>query len=720
MAQKKTTKTSLVVVESPAKARTLSRILGKGYVVMASMGHVRDLPSNELAVKVDDGFTPSYRVLDAKRKVVAELRKAAGDASLIYLATDPDREGEAISWHITQAAKIDPSAARRVVFHVITEQAIAQAFREPRAIDMKLVQSQQARRILDRLVGYLLSPLLWKKVRRGLSAGRVQSAALRLVVDREREVAAFVPQEYWTIDADLAPTERDGRDNPFSARFQGHHGARKKAEIKDRDHAESLVADLKPAAYIVQEVKERESPRRPAPPFITSTLQQEAWRKLRFSAKRTMALAQQLYEGISLGGEGPVGLITYMRTDSTHMAHEAVMEIRHFVSERYGPEYVPNAPRAYTRKVKGAQEAHEAIRPTSIRREPETLKARIGADQLALYQLVWQRALACQMADARFDQTTIDILAERTPSRERYDLRATGSVLRFPGYLTIYQEGQDDPAAEETEARLPHLEKEQSLELLGLRPLQHFTQPPPRYTEASLVKAMEERGIGRPSTYAPILSTLQDRSYILREQGRLRPSRLGMAVTDLLKAHFSEIVDLDFTSTMEEEMDEIARGEREWVPVLQDFYTPFARDLKRAETEMPRVRDIDEPTDEVCPTCGRPMVIKTGRFGRFLSCSGFPECRTSKPLVQKTGALCPRCGGDLVPRRSRKGGRTFYGCSNYPTCNFLVNERPLPQPCPTCGSLLVARGRDRAKCTACDFIGPRAEAEEREAAEVSV
>jgi DNA topoisomerase-1 len=688
---------NIVVVESPAKARTLGRILGDDYHVMASMGHVRDLPDDKLGVDVQHDFQPEYLLRKDKAKVLQELRSASRNAPAVYLATDPDREGEAISWHLLEAANIRPEQARRVVFHEITADAIRRAFQEPREIDRDLVDAQQARRVLDRLVGYLLSPLLWKKVRRGLSAGRVQSAALRLVVDREREIEAFVSQEYWTIEAELA--SRQAADTPFTARLHSLEGQRKALEVPNEQAADELVADLRPAAYQVKSVRKRETARRPAPPFITSTLQQEASRKLRFTARRTMTVAQQLYEGLPVNGEGPVGLITYMRTDSTSMAQEAVQEARGVIERRFGREYVPKDPRVYTKRVKGAQEAHEAIRPTSFLRDPESLRNSLTREQLQLYQLIWQRALASQIADARFDQTSVEVSATRTPSGASYLLRASGSVMTFAGFLAVYREGLDEPDADDDEGRvLPELREGQPLDLQKLDPLQHFTQPPPRYTEATLIKALEERGIGRPSTYAPILSTIQDRGYVDKTDNRFRPLKLGTVVADLLKDFFPQIVDLDFTSGMEEELDEVARGERQWVPLIKEFYTPFDLRLQEAADKMPRVRDVDEASTEICPVCGAQMVIKRGRFGPFLSCSRFPECKGTKRLETRTGARCPECGGELVERRSTKTKRTFWGCSNYPACSFLVNEKPLPQPCPQCGGLTLARGREGAHC----------------------
>jgi DNA topoisomerase-1 len=688
---------NVVVVESPAKARTLGRILGSEYNVMASLGHVRDLPDGKLGVEVDNDFTPIYETREDKQKILKELRDASKKADAVYLATDPDREGEAISWHLMESAGIRPEQARRVVFHEITADAIRRAFEEPRDIDVNLVDAQQARRILDRLVGYQLSPFLWKKVRRGLSAGRVQSVAVRIVVDREREREAFQTREYWSIGTELGVRGADTA--AFPAELQNVRGQRGKIEIPDQATAERLVADLSPAAFQVSEVRKRETLRRPAAPFRTSTMQQEASRKLRFTARRTMTVAQQLYEGLPVPGGDPVGLITYMRTDSTTMAQEAIQEARTVIEARYGKDSVPARPRSFQANVRGAQEAHEAIRPTSFARDPESLRDTLQRDQWNLYQLVWQRAIASQMADAKFDQTSVDIAARATPSGQEYVLRATGSIMTFAGFLAIYREGLDEPEEDSDEGRLlPDLREGQDIDLRKIDPNQHFTQPPPRYTEATLIKAMEEKGIGRPSTYAPILATIQDRGYVDKDDNRIRPLKLGTAVTDLLMGFFPQIVDLDFTSAMEGELDEVARGERQWVPLLRDFYGPFDERLQIAKVEAPRVRDIDEDSDEICPECGKPMVIKRGRFGPFLSCSNFPECKGTMRIQVKADAQCPECGGDLVSRKSSKSGRGFFGCSNYPTCSFLVNDKPLAQPCPQCGGLTVAQGHENAKC----------------------
>ena len=717
----------LVIVESPAKARTIGRILGSKYVAKASMGHVRDLPRGEMGIKVDDqSFRPTYRLLREKSKVVSELSKASKEADTVYLATDPDREGEAISWHLIKAAKIDESKVRRVVFHEITREAVRNAFQNPRGLDQHLIDAQQTRRILDRLVGYQLSPVLWGKVRRGLSAGRVQSVALRLVVDREKEVQSFVQREYWNILAMLAKHPQDGQQvTPFKALLHSIKGQREQIKIPDGDRARELVSDLTGARYVVDSVQKKETRRRPAPPFITSTLQQEAWSKLRFTARRTMRVAQQLYEGLTIGQDGSVGLITYMRTDSTNVADTALREARDYITLHFGADYAPKSPRRYTRKVKGAQEAHEAIRPTSLARSPQAVAKFLNSEQSRLYELLWKRMLASQMADALFDSTQVRITASSGQSASEYNFRATGSVLKFPGFRVLYNEDRDDVSENgaEGETSLPALNKGEPLDCQKLVPEQHFTQPPPRYTEASLIRALEEQGIGRPSTYAPIIATLMDRDYVLKDKGHFLPTKLGTAVTGLLTAHFPDIMDVGFTARVENQLDDIAKGERQWVPMLQEFHGPFQEAVDRAMKEAKRVpRDqIDDETDEVCEKCGRPMVIKSGRFGRFLSCSGFPECRNSRPLLARVGVECPDCGSDLVERRQRgKARKTFYGCSNYPACTFAVNRRPIPQPCPICSKLLVGYGRSNARCTSCDYKGPIPESEATEPVEVAV
>jgi len=665
----------LVIVESPAKAKTVSQLLGSRYTVKASIGHVRDLPKSQLGVDVENGFAPHYLIPRKKKKVVKELKRAAKDASSVYLATDPDREGEAISWHLVQAVELGQMPVHRVVFHEVTKEAIDEAFHHPRNIDIRLVNAQQARRILDRLVGYKISPLLWKKVRRGLSAGRVQSVALRMVVDRERQIQGFTPVEYWSIEAELA--RKGAKPSSFRAALIGFLGVPEKLEIHNKEETDKLTADLERASYRVAEVHRKEVPRQPAPPFITSTLQQEAWRKLKFTSKRTMALAQQLYEGLPIGQGGALGLITYMRTDSTRVAPSALTEARAYIAGKYGANFVPKSARIFAKKAKGAQEAHEAIRPTSVKREPEQLRPYLTGDQFKVYELIWKRMVASQMAAARLDTVSVDVAAKSTASGAEYLLRATSSTIKFPGFLILYSEGKDEMESEEGKRPLPELSKGQSLKLLGLFPEQHFTQPPPRYTEATLIKALEENGIGRPSTYAPILSTIQERGYVQKRGGRFQPQELGLVVNDLLIEHFPNIVDLGFTAQMEEGLDEIARGQQEWVPMIQGFYEPFEKAVERAAIALPTVKVADEPTDETCELCGSPMVIKQGRYGKFMACSGYPKCRNTKPLLITIGVSCPQCGGQLVKRRSKRG-RTFYGCANFPKCDFTSWEKPQP------------------------------------------
>ncbi|HLG73342.1 MAG TPA: type I DNA topoisomerase [Chloroflexota bacterium] len=691
---------NLVVVESPAKARTLEKYLGRNYSVKASLGHVRDLPKSSLGVDPDHDFEPKYLVPLDKRKLVKELTTTAKSAGQIYLATDPDREGEAIAWHLSEALGLDPSKVRRVAFHEITENAVKEAIAQPRQIDMDLVNAQQARRVLDRLVGYRLSPLLWRKVRRGLSAGRVQSVAVRLVCDREAQIDAFKPQEYWTIEADLAKAGRHTKKDEFRASLLQRAG--KKISLKNEAEATGIVNALKGASYAVSDVRVKRTSRAPAPPFTTSTLQQEAARKLGFTARRTMAVAQQLYEGVEIGREGPVGLITYMRTDSLNIATVAQAEARDYIGGRWGKEYVPDKPRVYKTRARGAQEAHEAIRPTSTRRDPAALKDVLPSEQYRLYKLIWDRFVASQMASAELDQTAVDITAGE------FLFRANGSVVVFQGCMVLYTEGRDDE--EEKEGRLPVLAKGDALDLIQLLPGQHFTQPPARYTEASLIKALEELGIGRPSTYAPTLATIQERRYVERVTGtrQLKPTELGKAVNSLLVDQFPNIVDPEFTSKMEEELDDVASGERTWVPVIDSFYRPFDQRLKEAGETVERVKVADEPTDQKCPECGRNMVIKLGRFGRFLACSGFPECKHTEKIQNKTGVRCPKCKeGELVERRSKKG-RVFYGCNRYPQCDFTAWNRPLPMPCPVCGGLLT-QARDRVECVNGDYRADPAE-----------
>ncbi|MDD5127257.1 MAG: type I DNA topoisomerase [Dehalococcoidales bacterium] len=688
----------LVIVESPAKAKTLAKILGHKFTIMASMGHVRDLPKSSLGVDVAKDFTPQYVVPREKGKTARELKKAAKDAKVIYLATDPDREGEAIAWHLAQVIQSDHKPYWRVVFHEITDEAVKEAFQHPHEINERLVDAQQARRILDRLVGYKISPLLWKKVRRGLSAGRVQSVAVKIIIDREREIQQFVAKEYWVIEAELtSKTKKEA----FRATLVGLIDG-KKLEVRNETEAKELQDILEKADYSVLKVTTKKVTRQPAPPFITSTLQQEAARKLRFTAKQTMAIAQQLYEGLPVGGEGSVGLITYMRTDSTRVATSAVAEAREFIESKYGKEYVPAHARAFAGKVKGAQEAHEAIRPTRISREPAQIKQYLNAAQFKLYDLIWKRMVASQMSAALFDSTTVDIEAKNNKS---YLFRTSTLVNTFPGFIILYTESKDEAEVEEKESTLPKLKKDDILKLLGLFPEQRFTQPPPRYSEASLVKALEQYGIGRPSTYAPILSTIQDREYVTKVSGFFQPTELGTVVNDLLTRYFPNIVDVTFTAEMEDELDDIATSKREWVKVIRDFYTPFDTSLQKAVQVIERVKLADQLVEETCPKCGKPLAIKMGRFGKFLACTGFPECKFTKPFQLKTGVKCPEpgCGGDIVGRMSKKK-RMFYGCSNYPKCKFLINNKPLPQPCPGCGGMLVQWGK-QAKCLKCNYKG---------------
>ena len=706
----------LVIVESPAKARTLNKILGRSYSVKASVGHVRDLPRASLGVDIDKGFIPNYVIPAAKKKIVGEIKKAASKASSIYLATDPDREGEAISWHLVQAARLEKNdiPIQRVVFHEITKDAVQEAFQSPRSIDMNLVDAQQARRILDRLVGYKLSPLLWRKVQRGLSAGRVQSVTVRMIVDRERAIQDFIPQEYWIMEVKLALPER--KEASFKARlFALADGT--KLDIGNKDEAERVTADLEKAEYAVKAAVIKQVARQPAPPFITSTLQQEAWQRLHFTAGRTMAIAQQLYEGLPLGREGSVGLITYMRTDSTHVAASAVSEAREFIGEKYGAKFLPPKPRSFVRKAKWAQEAHEAIRPTKIYRQPEQLRPFLNPAQLKLYELIWKRMVASQMSAALYDTTNVEIEASNAAASEAigapksspnflgekqpqgYLLKASSSVVKFPGFMGVYSEGKDEDERGERFISLPKLRIGDKLIYLGTFPEQCFTQPPPRYTEATLIKALEQKGIGRPSTYAPILSTIQERDYVNKVDGKFHPTELGITVNKILAEHFPKIVDPSFTAQMEEQLDEIANGKYEWIAALQEFYPPFQDMLDKAWINLEKV-SMTQVSEETCPNCGRPMVIKVGRFGKFLACSGYPDCKTTMPYAVKTGVSCPQCGGELVKRVSKKK-KVFYGCSKFPKCQFAVNRRPIAEPCPGCGNLLVEYREGWAKCVAC-------------------
>ena len=731
---------ALVVVESPTKVKTIKKYLPPQYVVKASLGHVRDLPPSKLGVDVEKNFKPQYVILRSKSKVLQELKKAAEKVERVYVATDPDREGEAIGWHLAQELPVKKDQVYRVLFNEITEKAIKAAFASPGRIDLKKVDAQQARRVLDRLVGYKLSPLLWQKVQRGLSAGRVQSVAVRFVAEREREIKAFVPEEYWSLTARLAATAPP----EFLAPLKEKDG--EKVSLASESDVQAVIRDLADAPFVVKAVTKGERRRNPAPPFITSTLQQEAGRKLRFSAAKTMMVAQQLYEGVEIGDEGPAGLITYMRTDSPRVAAEAQAEARELIAARFGQEHLPAEPPVY-RARKSAQEAHECIRPASPSRLANAVASALTRDQLALYRLVWERFMASQMRPALYDTVSVDVAAGL------YLFRAQGSTLRFPGFMAVYVEAQEEAATpgEEVEETIPETTVGERLACRGLDPKQHFTQPPPRYSEASLVKELEERGIGRPSTYAQILTTIQQRGYVKREKGVLSPTELGLLVTDLLVASFPEIMEVEFTAQMEEFLDEIEDGDRKWVETVKEFYDRFARSLKRAQKEMDDLKG-GKPTDQTCPECGSPlierwgrfgrflactgypeckysrnlengqgrevvetdevcdqcgkkMVIKEGRYGKFLACQGYPECKNTKPLT--IGIPCPADGGGLVERRSKRG-KTYFTCANYPNCKFLLWYRPVAEPCPKCGAPFLVQkggGRGRGPVLACGREG---------------
>ncbi len=684
----------LVIVESPAKAKTIKKYLGKNYKVVASMGHLRDLPKSQLGVDVDHDFQPKYITIRGKGELLSKLKREAKNSDKIFLATDPDREGEAISWHLANALNIDEKKKYRITFNEITKTAVKTAIKSPRNIDEKLVNAQQARRILDRIVGYKISPLLWKKVRRGLSAGRVQSVATRLICDREDAIEDFVPEEYWSLMA-ILKDEKSNSD--FEAKF---HGTQKgKIALKNKEDMDKVLNELKDAKYLVKNIKKGERKKYPAPPFITSTLQQEASRKLGFTAKRTMMAAQQLYEGIDVKGEGTIGLITYMRTDSTRISDEAKDHSREFIEQNYGIEYVPDKPRQYKSK-KSSQDAHEAIRPTHVHLMPKQIKESLKTDQYKLYKLIWERFVASQMKEALFDVLSVTIQAKD------YIFKANGSKIKFAGFMKIYVEGRDEEVEEE-QSNIPELQEGQFVQLDKLNPKQHFTQPPPRYTEASLVKALEEKGIGRPSTYAPTISTILGRGYIEREKKQLKPTELGQIITELMKKHFNDIVDIAFTANMEQQLDEIEDGREEWVEVLRKFYHPFAETLKEAEEEIGDIEIQDEVTDIKCEKCGRNMVIKMGRFGKFLACPGFPECRNAKPILEEAGVDCPLCGGKVVIKKTRKG-RKYFSCENYPQCELMTWDQPVEEKCPQCQQVLVkkvTKKSSKIQCTnkECDY-----------------
>jgi DNA topoisomerase I len=768
-AKKRKPGSALVVVESPAKARTIGKYLGSAYTVKASVGHVRDLPKSKTGVDVENGFEPSYEVIDGKKKVVAEIRKAAREVETVYLASDPDREGEAIAWHIAEEIKDVNTNLRRVLIHEITKKGVTAALAKPMDINLNKTDAQQARRILDRLVGYEISPILWNKVQRGLSAGRVQSVAVRLVCEREAEIKAFEPVEYWSVEATC---QKGGEPPPFDAKMWRWDGER--AEPKTKDEAEMMATELRAGAAEVVSVEKKERRKKPQAPFITSKLQQDAARKLRFSAKRTMALAQRLYEGVELGAEGPTGLITYMRTDSTRISDDAVTALRAHITETYGPEFVPEEPNTYKTNSR-AQDAHEAIRPTLMEWTPDRVAKALaenpeGPELTKLYTLIWQRFVASQMVQAVYDQTTVDI------SRGRATLRANGQIMKFAGYTKVYEVAETDDAkaeaAESADRLLPELAVGDAIVLEEVRPEQHFTQPPPRFSEASLVKELEERGIGRPSTYASIMSTIVDRGYVEKREARFYPTELGILVNGLLVDSFPQIVSVDFTANMESDLDKVEEGEVDWRKLLGGFYEPFKGDLERAKTEMrdvkreeiptdyvcekcggpmvikwgrngsflacaayPKCRSTKEvvknldgtwelvpeqTTDEICETCGAPMTIKRGRFGSFLACTKYPECKTTKPI--SLGVKCPKpgCGGFLAEKRSRRG-KPFYGCSNWAKkgCDFVAWDRPVPQPCPVCNAKFVVKKENKRgvmlRCMECDWKQGQEDTEENAA-----
>jgi DNA topoisomerase-1 len=748
---KKSSGIKLIIVESPTKAKTISKFLGKGYKVLSSFGHVRDLPTSTMGIDIGHDFTPKYVIPKKATKVVAELRAAAKAADEIYFATDEDREGEAISWHLRELLKVKPEKTKRITFHEITKEAIEHALKTPRDLDLRMVDAQQARRVLDRLVGYELSPFLWHKVARGLSAGRVQSVVVRLIVEREREVLAFKAEEYWSIEAAF---NKKGDEKVFDAKLHSKDGETiDKMAIGSEKDAKAILKALDKAAYSIETVDKKKTKRSPAAPFTTSTLQQDGNNKLGFSAKQTMMLAQQLYEGVEIGDEGSVGLITYMRTDSVNLAEKFREEAADFIKKEH-PNSVSAEARVYKTKSKGAQEAHEAIRPTSAWRTPESVAQYLDDRQLKLYDLIWRRALASQMADAEIETTSATIATGTA-----YRFRATGSIVAAPGFMSVYQ-------TDMKENLLPPLSEGDALEAKAVEPKQHFTEPPPRYSEATLVKALEERGIGRPSTYAPTISTVVDRGYVEKEERRLKPTELAILVNDLLVEHFATIVDFDFTAKMEDTLDAVAEGEEKWVPVIKAFYGPFHANLEVKEKELSKKEITETATDEKCEKCGKPMIIKFGRFGKFYACSGYPECKTTKPFDEKdkaaqeaaqeqavghvcetcgapmmvkrgrfgaflscsrypeckftqqikklTGAKCPKCKeGDIIEKRSRKG-RNFYACSRYPACDFAMWSKPTGENCPTCGNLLVFAKDHKIACSdkECGFIKEAPQKEE--------
>ena len=701
-------KKALVIVESPAKVKTIKKFLSKDYAVEASMGHIRDLPKSQLGIDVDADFEPKYITIRGKSEITNRLKKEAKNAELVYLATDPDREGEAISWHLSKLLNLDESKIRRVEFNEITKSAVTNAIKHPRKLDLDLIDAQQGRRVLDRLVGYKISPLLWKKVKKGLSAGRVQSVVVRLICDRENEIRAFQTKEYWSLIAML--TDNNNNKKVFDGKFYG--SLNEKLEINDEKTMNQIVKKIEKASFKVDKMKKGEKKRNNPFAFTTSTLQQDAYKKLGFTTKKTMMLAQQLYEGIDIKGEGTVGLVSYIRTDSVRISEEAKGEAEKYITDRFGKEYVSGIVRAQ-KSGKKIQDAHEAIRPSSVYREPQKLKDSLQKDQYRLYELIWERFAASQMSAAVYDTVNADIIAK---GKESFLFKAAGSLLKFPGFLKIYQDAKEDKE-EFSDVSMPELEEGQELNLKNLEPKQHFTEPPARFTEATLVKTLEEKGIGRPSTYSPIISTIQDRNYVVKDKKMFIPTELGEKVTDLMKEYFASIVNVEFTAEMEKTLDEVAEGDVEWKEIIRNFYGPFEEALEVAEQVIGKIEIKDEVSEVVCDKCGKYMVFKQGKFGKFLACPGFPDCRNTKAIVDKLDIQCPKCEtGELIGRKTKKG-KKFFGCNRYPDCDFVSWDEPIKEKCPKCGSLLYkkfVKGNEAVKCNkeGCGYVGEKIEKEQ--------
>jgi DNA topoisomerase I len=685
----------LVIVESPAKAKTIGKFLGKSYKIEASMGHVRDLPKSQIGVDLENDFEPKYITIRGKGDLINKLKKEAKNAKKVFLATDPDREGEAISWHLANLLHIDESQKCRISFNEITQNAVKNAIKAPRQIDMDLVDAQQARRVLDRIVGYKISPLLWRKVRKGLSAGRVQSVTTRLICDREEEIDNFISEEYWSITAQLL---KHKSKVSFDAKFYGT--ANEKMELKSEDQVKKILKEIKGHNFIVQKVKKGEKKRTPAAPFITSTMQQEAARKLNYTTKKTMMVAQQLYEGIDIKGFGSVGLITYMRTDSTRISSEAQLEAKEYIKTKYGEKYLPEETRNFKNKT-SSQDAHEAVRPSHISMSPDSIKDSLTNEQFKLYKLIWERFIASQMSSASYDTLSVEI------GVAKYIFKASGSKVKFAGFMVLYIEGKDDEQ-DDNESNIPELNENEELDIKKIDEKQHFTQPPLRYTEATLVKVLEEKGIGRPSTYSPTISTVLARGYVEKDKKFLLPTDLGKIVTDIMKKHFKDIVDVQFTATMEKKLDGVEDGGKKWVEIMRDFYSPFIDVLKEAEDQIGTVIIPDEVTDILCEKCGRNMVIKNGRFGKFIACPGFPECRNARPILEEAGVNCPKCGGKVLIKKTKKG-RKYLGCESNPTCSFMTWDMPANENCPKCSNFLVKKfsgKKSNLKCSSdiCDYV----------------